>query len=253
MTRLRPCVVKDHAKLASEWDHLVCERHRQIASGVDLSYQHVIVPTAMQLLDGCPLENVLEIGCGSGDFTLQIARKAEQVIAVDPSRVSIALARRVCSDCRNLSFLENSLEGAAEHIEGSTISVAVAVMTLMTTPDLRAFARALSSILRPSARFIAILTHPCFWPRYRKYELESWFHYRRELFIEAPFSISMCQTNIVTTHIHRPIEQYSGVFREEGFIIDLVEEPMPSPEIEKLYPSGWEFPRFLGLRWEKVN
>jgi hypothetical protein len=60
------------------------------------------------------------------------------------------------------------------------------VMTLMTAPDLRAFAKALATLLQARGRFVAILTHPCFWPRYWGYEEEPWFHYEREIFIEAP-------------------------------------------------------------------
>ena len=29
-------------------------------------------------------------------------------------------------------------------------------------------------------------------------------------------------------------------------------EPMPPVEVQCLYPAPWRFPRFLGLRWEKV-
>ena len=129
---------------------------------------------------------------------------------------------------------------------------AVAVMTLMTAPDLRGLAKALAGLLRTHARFIATLTHPCFWPRYWGYEREPWFRYDRETFIEAPFVISKRQTDLRTTHIHRPLEHYLTVFAEEGFVLDALAEPMPAPDVQSLYPRRWEFPRFLGLRWKKV-
>jgi hypothetical protein len=122
----------------------------------------------------------------------------------------------------------------------------------MTAPDLRGFAKALAVLLQARARFIATLTHPCFWPRYWGYESEPWFCYERETFIEAPFVISKRRTEVRTTHIHRPLQQYVNVFAEEGFRLDALAEPIPEPEVQALYPKPWDFPRFLGLRWEKV-
>ena len=125
-------------------------------------------------------------------------------------------------------------------------------MTLMTAPDLRAFARALAALLQARGRFVATLAHPWFWPKYWGYEDEPWFHYDVETFIEAPFVISRRRTSVRTTHVHRPLCQYVSVFAEEGFRLDAIAEPMPPAEVQCLYPAPWRFPRFLGLRWEKA-
>jgi SAM-dependent methyltransferase len=252
MTGIRPCPVKSHADLAREWDQLAEERHRQIASGEDLSFEHVVVPTTWRLFEGADRAVVLDIGSGTGDFTARLAQVAGKVIAIEPSRASVALARRVCHATQNVRFVEASLEEAATSLDEDPVTAAVAVMTLMTAPALRAFARALSAVLRARTLFVATLAHPCFWPRYWGYEEEPWFHYEVETFIEAPFVISRRRTDVRTTHVHRPLEQYVKVFADEGFRLDALAEPMPPAEIQRLYPKPWRFPRFLGLRWEKV-
>lgn len=252
MTQIRQCFAKTHADLAREWDRLAEERHQQIASGDDLSFHHVLIPTIWRLFGGSDRSVVLDIGSGTGEFTLQLARTAGRVVAIEPSQVSMALARRVCQGVQNVRYVEAPLEDAASFLDQELATAAVAVMTLMTAPDLRGLAKALAGLLRTHARFVATLTHPCFWPRYWGYEKEPWFCYERETFIEAPFVISKRRTEVRTTHIHRPLEQYLSVFAEEGFRLDAFAEPMPPPEIQALYPKPWEFPRFLGLRWEKV-
>lgn len=252
MTEIKPCSVKTHADLVREWDRLADERHRQIASGEDLSFHHVVVPTTWRLLDGADRTLVLDIGSGTGEFTLQLARSSEMVVAVEPSKASMALARRLCQGVANVRYVETSLEEAGSLLDEAGATTAVAVMTLMTAPDLRGLAKALAGLLRSHARFIATLTHPCFWPRYWGYEREPWFRYDRETFIEAPFVISKRQTDLRTTHIHRPLEHYLTVFAEEGFALEALAEPMPTPDVQRLYPRPWEFPRFLGLRWMKV-
>lgn len=252
MTAIRRCSVKTHAELVREWDRLAEERHRQIASGDDLSFHHVVVPTTWRLLEGADRTLVLDIGSGTGEFTLQLARSSGTVIAVEPSKTSVALAREVCHGATNVRFVETSLEEAGGLLGEEGATTAVAVMTLMTAPDLRGLAKALAGLLRTHARFIATLTHPCFWPRYWGYEREPWFRYDREVFIEAPFVISKRQTDLRTTHVHRPLENYLTVFAEEGFALEALVEPMPPLDVQSLYPRRWEFPRFLGLRWEKL-
>ncbi|HLJ96718.1 MAG TPA: class I SAM-dependent methyltransferase [Gemmataceae bacterium] len=253
MTGIGPCPAKSHADLAHEWDQLAEERHRQIVSGQDLSFAHVIVPTTWRLWDGADHSVMLDVGCGTGHFTARLAQVAEEVFAVEPSPASVAMARKVCEGSPNVRFVEMPIEEAASIFDNGSVTAAVAVMTLMTAPDLRAFVKALAALLRGRARFVATLAHPCFWPKYWGYEEEPWFPYGIETYIEAPFVISRHRSDVRTTHIHRPLDQYVTVFADEGFQLDALAEPMPSAEIERLYPAPWRFPRFLGLRWVKVG
>ena len=166
MTGIRPCPVKSHHDLTLEWDRLAEERYRQIASGEDLSFEHVVVPTTWRLFEGADPAVVLEIGSGTGEFTARLAPIAGRVIAVEPSRASVALARRVCQSAQNVHFVEASLEEAQSSLNEERVTAAVGVMTLMSAPDLRGFAKALAGLLRNSARFVATITHPWFWPKY---------------------------------------------------------------------------------------
>jgi 2-polyprenyl-3-methyl-5-hydroxy-6-metoxy-1,4-benzoquinol methylase len=74
-----------------------------------------------------PIENrrVLEIGCGDGRLSLQLARKANSVVAIDPDRAAIDDARADASHegIRNIEFLV----GAGEQVRpfGAPFDVAV--------------------------------------------------------------------------------------------------------------------------------
>lgn len=252
MDNIRPCRTKSHADLALEWDKLAEERHRQITSGEDLSFEHVVVPTTLALLSDSDTAVVIDIGSGTGEFTARLAELAAQVIGLEPSPASMDIARTVCRDRRNVRFIQAPVEEAASLLGRESATAAVAVMTLMTTPDLQAFARSLATLLKTGGKFVATLTHPAFWPRYWGYEREPWFDYEKQIFIEAPFVISKHRTDVVTTHVHRPLEKYIDVFSAAGFRLDAALEPMPPSEIRALYPSPWQFPRFLGLRWVKA-
>jgi hypothetical protein len=149
----------------------------------------------------------------------------------------------------NVQFYQASLEEYARKADRKAATSAVALMVLMAAPDLKAFAASLSSVLTTGATFVAVVPHPCFWARYWGYADADWYDYSREIFIEAPFTISSAATPVRTTHIHRPLSQYFATFKGGGFELDAVEEPMPTGAVEELYPAPWNFPRFIALRW----
>jgi SAM-dependent methyltransferase len=57
-------------------------------------------------------KEVLDIGCGPGEFTLRVAKKAKLVVGVDPSSVALRLARENLrkSGLRNASFRKGVAE-----------------------------------------------------------------------------------------------------------------------------------------------
>ena len=250
---MKACGRKSHAELVMGWDELALERHRQISLGLDVSFAKVVVPAAASLFADTDNRVVVDVGSGTGEFTEKLAGVSDHVIGVEPSRRSTAIAREVCGARDNVEFVEAPLEEAVDDLRGRGVTAAVALMSLMTTPSLPEFAQALGRVLRPGAYFSAVLTHPWFWPRYWGYEKAKWFSYEREIFVEAKFVTSTCSTEIVTTHVHRPLEQYARAFGEEGFVLERVVEPMPSAEVEALYPKAWAFPRFIGLRWLRAT
>ena len=103
----------------------------------------------LELLDAKPGERILDIGCGTGHLTAQIAATAAHVIGVDRSAEMIRQARAAhpslqfeVADARELSF--------ARPFDAIFSN---ATLHWITEPD-RAVA-AISSALRPSGRFVA--------------------------------------------------------------------------------------------------
>lgn len=252
MRRPRLTPPKSNEDLAREWDALARRRHEQIASGRDLSFTHVLTPLLLDLMEGCDKRSILDIGCGTGELTSLVAASAEDVIALDLSAESLAVARSHVA-AHDVQFLHGALEDLAPQLIDKAFSLAIAAMTLMTIADLQAFAQGLASVLSKGGHFVATMAHPWFWPRYWQYEREDWFSYSQELFIEAPFRISSDTTDVVTTHVHRPLELYLRTFESCGFLLETLREPMPSPADIRPHQDPWEFPRFLGFRWVKAG
>lgn len=238
-------------ELAREWDSLAYERHRQISAGLDITFTHVMIPLVKSLL-GCDINaTLIDIGSGTGELTSRLARSFKEVICIEPSVLSLEIARSTLSKFSNVSFFHSDFEDCVEDVFNSSCEkkIFLAAMMLSADPQLDKFAQKLSKASKKGDEFVATIPHPCFWPRYWGYENETWFSYNEEIMIKAPFKISLSGSEFKTTHIHRPLGRYISTFSKYGFNLINLSEPIPEKKIQSLYPNSWDFPRFLAFKW----
>ncbi|MEA9389543.1 class I SAM-dependent methyltransferase [Acerihabitans sp. TG2] len=240
-------------ELASEWDGLATERHRQIYAGLDITFTHVMAPLVESLVGQNLDATLIDIGSGTGELTGRLAMRFKRVVCIEPSARSLEVAKSILSTFSNVFFINSDFEdcGGQFFHDADEKNIFLAAMMLSADPQLDKFAQTLSRAARRGDEFVATIPHPCFWPRYWGYEKESWFSYKKELMIKAPFKISLSGSELKTTHIHRPIETYISTFSKYGFQLLNMSEPIPNQKIQSLYPQKWDFPRFLAFKWVK--
>ena len=242
-----PVTGKRESDIRLEWDRIASLRLAQISEGRDISFSCVLQPAILDLIQDKDRTTVLDVGCGVGVLTARVAATSHEVTGIDISCESIDLAKRHFSGMTNLRFLAMSVEEFAAH-SSERFTLVTANMMLMTALDLDTALGAILRLMAPRGRFIFTVTHPCFFPGYWHYEQEGWFDYSREILIEAPFRISMDgRSDFVTTHIHRPLEQYFEAIARCGLAVLSVVEPRPQGEVPAEYLRNWRFPRFLGM------
>lgn len=240
-------------ELSIEWDALALERHRQICAGLDITFSYVMVPLIESLVGNDRSATLIDIGSGTGQLTQHLAGSFKRVLCIERSIQSIEIAKSVLSEFSNIYFINSDFENCSDALfdfpdEKKNF---LAAMVLSTTPNLEDFVRKLAQLGQKGDEFVATIPHPRFWPRYCGYERESWFSYEKEVIVKAPFKISLSRTHFRATHIHRPVEMYIAAFAAHGFNLVDILEPMPSTDIQSLYPSKWEFPRFIAFKWLK--
>lgn len=95
-------------------------------------------------------ERILDLGCGTGDLTAQIAASGAQVVGLDASEAMLAAARKKYPA---LTFLHGDATKlpTPEQAFDAVFSNAV----LHWIPDLTPVAQGLARVLRPGGRFVA--------------------------------------------------------------------------------------------------
>lgn len=225
--------------VGSQWDRLAPIRSRQLAESRDHSFAHILLPALRDLCTGADTSAVLDVGCGVGALADALARTGSYT-GVDLSAVSIELARNHTR--RAARFVVTPVE----RLHGrSQYSLIVAHLTIQTVANLPRFLAALRRLSEDDGRIVLTTLHPYSWPHYWEYGREPWFRYSEETVVQAPFKIRGAATDIMATHIHRPLSLYLEYFSAAGFSLQRLVEPQDPAEPDA--PS-----RFMGFQLRKV-
>jgi len=230
------------------WDQLAPSRALDLDAGTDLSFRHVLLPTTLGLVGKRAKRSVVDVGCGTGRLATELAGISARVVGVDPSSVSIELAKVHAQRRHQRIAFETSTAHEASLAYPGQFEAAVANMVLMDVVDLRAMCDSIAALLRPRGTLVATITHPHFWSDYWGYSAAPWFEYGKQLFIRSEFRTSTMRSGISTLHCHRPLETYSKALHSAGFRELELFEPRLPPRIQTSSGVSWTTPHFLALR-----
>lgn len=105
-----------------------------------------------------PEWTVADLGCGTGAFTLELARSGARVIGVDQSAAMLRLARRATRDHANVELRQAGLE--ALPIPDRTCDLALLVLALSYVSEVEPVVRQAHRILVPGGRLLVVDAYP---------------------------------------------------------------------------------------------
>ena len=186
---------------------------------------------------------VLEVGAAAGHLTEALADRGASVLATDLSTALLELARRRVGDRAEYRVADAALP--YDFVPDASVDLVVASLVMHYLrawgPTLREFHR----VLAPGGRLVMSTHHPTMdWlstPR-----RESYFA-TRAITEQWKFGDRLRPV----TFYRRPLRAIFGALREAGFVVDVLEEPMPVEECRTHDPKAYErlttSPRFLYL------
>jgi SAM-dependent methyltransferase len=222
-------------------------------------HQALAIPTALELLDPRPGEEVLDVGAGQGVLARYIAERGARYTGVDASPRLIALARRrhgsdgiyVVGDARRL----HATPGLVAH----GYDAAVFLLSIQDMDPLASIFASIDWALRATSRVVLLMTHPAFrQPRHAGWGFDEGrkLVYRRVDAYLTPMAVPMkaIGDQAPTRSYHRPVSAYVNGLAAFGFAVDAMREPSDlsvemrprrrTPETR----ADAEIPLFLALR-----
>ena len=216
---------------------------------------HLIEPSTYRLLDVQPGQQILEIACGAGRSSRQMADKGARVLAFDHSEKFIQRARERSEDYTDsieYRVLNAADDDALLALGEGRFDNAVCTMALMDMAAIGPLLSALPKLLKPEGKFVFSVTHPAFNSSDNRRHAEG-KEATGEYTVEHRVSVSRYATSYPYLglgirgqpkphyYFHRSFSTLIGAFLDHGFVLDGIEEPT-LPEREEGQEYG-----FLGF------
>jgi SAM-dependent methyltransferase len=193
---------------------------------------------------------VLDVACGHGRMTRELARRGAEVVGIDLSAALLNKAKGIeQSEPLGIRYLHADV--TSEEVSKGEIFDAVACsFGLSDIDDLDGCTRTVAAVLRTGGRFVFSLLHPCFpgggetsgsWPPSASYYDEGWW--------VAGGRDSSLRRQVGANH--RMLSTYINTFRAHDLHIDAVVEPTPPQEWQEQHLTAADFPVFLVARCVK--
>lgn len=230
----------------ARWDAIAAAYADAVADSVD----DPATASLLGLVGDVGQRTVVDLACGNGRVTRELARRGAVVVGVDVSSRLLQHARD-SEAAHPLGVRYVHGDAATSLPADGSVDVVVCNFGLSDIDDLAGTVRATGAALRDGGVFVFSLLHPCFpgwdddapssWPPDRGYHAEGWW-----LAANTGFRGSVGAN-------HRMLSTYINALRAAGLVIDALEEPRPDDDWDARNPGAAPVPTFLTGRCRRTQ
>jgi SAM-dependent methyltransferase len=211
------------------------------------SYDDPQTGTLLELTGNVDGLRVLDVACGHGRISRELARRGARVTGVDISGAQLANAQRAeAAQPLGIRYAYADI-AAADLLPAHGYDLAVCAFGLSDIDDLAGAVATVARVLRPGAAFVFSILHPCFpgsgevsgaWPAGGTYWDEGWW--------AADGGLSTLRRRVGANH--RTLTTYLNALRGRGLWLDHLAEPPPGPDWAGGRAEAARHPVFLVAR-----
>ncbi len=230
----RPATAAREARRA--WDRAIDAWEDFQETGKDFARDRVHGPALLRMIGPVRGRRVLDVGCGQGRFTRQLARRGARVVGIDWSTRMIELARRHERESRlGIDYRVADARAIGRLRSLGTFDRVVACMSFMDMPDLGRVLRGARCRLRDDGRLVFSVSHPMNtsalgWQNPRGPDRGPMLigEYFDEQVGVTHWRMARLARPFDTVHWHRTLESWFVMLRHAGFEVVALAEPRSS-------------------------
>jgi SAM-dependent methyltransferase len=242
----------DHTEVGWYWNGNADAWTRLARAGYDICRDYLNTPAFFEMLPDVRGLSGLDIGCGEGHNTRLLAERGARVTGIDISEIFVRHARRL-EEQKTLGIDYQVASAVELAFAASAFDFVTGFMSFMDVPEIGCVLAEAYRVLRPGGFLQFSITHPCFDTPHRRnlrdengltYAVEVGGYFRNLqgeiaewLFSAAPPEARQGLTEFKIPRFTRTISQWLNLLIEAGFLLERVEEPRPSDQVVREYPS----------------
>ncbi|MHC4753676.1 MAG: class I SAM-dependent methyltransferase [Planctomycetota bacterium] len=242
----------EHKEVGKIWDENAANWSKLNRMGYDLYRDHVNTPAFLSMLPNVNRLKGLDIGCGEGYNTRQVAKEGAVMTAIDISPVFIEQAKKLEEE--NPLGIEYNIASAVElPFEENAFDFAVATMSFMDIAETEQVIKEAWRVLKRGGFLQFSISHPCFstpkWEwicdedgrraalkcgdyfRELNGEIEEW------IFSDTPDDLKQTMPKFKIPVFTRTLSKWLNLLIDTGFVLEQFAEPKADDETIRKYPS----------------
>jgi ubiquinone/menaquinone biosynthesis C-methylase UbiE len=242
-------------------DLIAGQRTKNVESALRLSLGSpmlIEIPYILELIGDIRGKRVLDVGCGTGFYSLWLSEKGAKVLGIDSSQEMIKIAKEKASKKElNAKFLIGNVTDMK--VEDGVFDVVLSTLVLMNVKELDKAVSELVRVTRNGGDIIISVQHPILtagdWERESGQKL---FRKLDNYFVERELEVvweDEKKEPVPFKFYHRPLQAYIQPFLKRGCVLTNLIEPYPHEAYKTLNPREYEdtkrVPHFIIFKFRK--